>query len=134
MGAKKAHSSSEKKMKATIHKLEAKLERAEAKAARWKEKSKQTQAELVALETRAAKLDKKSAKTRDTARQPAPVLEEEPVTPLALRTPDSSTPDHQAPSTPDTSWTVAQLRAEARSRGLTGLSTKSKAQLVEALN
>ena len=35
---------------------------------------------------------------------------------------------------PDESWTVVQLRAEARSRGITGLSGKSKAQLLEALS
>lgn len=133
MAAKKARSSSEKKMKATIHKLEAKLEREEAKAARWKERTKQTQAEVVALNARAAKLDRKLATTRDAAPQPAPVLEE-PVTPLALRTPASSLPTERTPSTPDANWTVAQLRAEARSRGLTGLSAKSKAQLIAALS
>ncbi len=34
---------------------------------------------------------------------------------------------------PDDSWTVAQLRAEARTRGLTGLSRKTKAELLAAL-
>jgi hypothetical protein len=36
-------------------------------------------------------------------------------------------------STPDASWTVAELRAEARPRGLTGLSRKSKAEIIAAL-
>jgi len=35
--------------------------------------------------------------------------------------------------TPDETWTVVRLRGEARSRGLTGLSGKSKAQLLEML-
>jgi lysophospholipase len=36
-------------------------------------------------------------------------------------------------STPDSSWTVADLRAEAKRRGLTGYSGKSKAQLLAQL-
>ncbi|MGZ5400551.1 MAG: SAP domain-containing protein, partial [Nocardioides sp.] len=35
--------------------------------------------------------------------------------------------------TPDHSWTVIELRQEARSRGLTGLSRKTKAELIAAL-
>jgi Rho termination factor-like protein len=38
-----------------------------------------------------------------------------------------------AGSTPDDSWTVAELREEARSRGLTGYSRKKKAELLAAL-
>ena len=34
---------------------------------------------------------------------------------------------------PDDSWTVAALRAEARRRGMTGYSRKTKAQLVADL-
>jgi hypothetical protein len=37
------------------------------------------------------------------------------------------------PRSPDASWTVAQLRAEARRRGISGLSNKPKAELVKAL-
>jgi hypothetical protein len=38
-----------------------------------------------------------------------------------------------AESVPDDSWTVAALRAEARRRGMTGYSRKTKAQLVAEL-
>ena len=34
---------------------------------------------------------------------------------------------------PDDSWTVAQLREEARTRGLAGMSRKNKAELLAAL-
>jgi hypothetical protein len=37
------------------------------------------------------------------------------------------------PSSPDESWTVAALRAEARKRGLTGYSRKTKAELLAEL-
>jgi hypothetical protein len=35
---------------------------------------------------------------------------------------------------PDETWTVVQLRAEARARGLVGMSKKSKAELLDALS
>jgi hypothetical protein len=35
---------------------------------------------------------------------------------------------------PDATWSVVQLRAEARARGLTGMSNKTKAQLLNALS
>jgi len=35
---------------------------------------------------------------------------------------------------PDETWSVVQLRAEARARGLTGMSNKTKAQLLNALS
>jgi hypothetical protein len=36
-------------------------------------------------------------------------------------------------SAPNSSWTVAQLRQEARARGITGVSRMRKADLLEAL-
>ncbi len=39
----------------------------------------------------------------------------------------------QEPEQPDASWTVVRLRAEARARGLNGVSTRSKAQLLDLL-
>jgi hypothetical protein len=35
---------------------------------------------------------------------------------------------------PDETWSVVQLRAEARARGMTGMSNKTKAQLLTALS
>jgi hypothetical protein len=35
---------------------------------------------------------------------------------------------------PNETWSVAQLRAEPRTRGLTGMSNKTKAQLLTALS
>ncbi len=45
---------------------------------------------------------------------------------------EPTTPD--GVTVPDQSWTVVQLRAEARARGLAGLSNKSKTQLIAALS
>ena len=72
MAAKKSRSSSDKQLKDTIRTLEAKLQRAEAKAARWKARSKRSQAEVGTLKARNAKLDKKLTKAADAARLPRP--------------------------------------------------------------
>jgi lysophospholipase len=48
--------------------------------------------------------------------------------------PDAPAAASAAPSGPDESWTVADLRAEARKRGLTGYSRKSKAELLAELS
>jgi hypothetical protein len=39
-----------------------------------------------------------------------------------------------AVTVPDETWSVVQLRAEARARGLTGMSSKTKGQLLDALS
>ncbi len=118
---------STKKLEATVEELEARAERAETKAARWKKRAKKAEAEATGLEARAAELDKKLVKVQDVAQGQVPA-------------PDASQDDQQgdqqddrSSATPDADWTVAQLRAEARSRGLTGMSNKSKAELLEAL-
>ena len=134
MATKKARSSTEKQRKATVRKLEARLESADAKAARWKKKAKRTQAEVATLEARVTKLEKKLAKARETGREPsAPVDEPAQVPAITLTPPEGVDLREEASSTPDPSWTVVRLRAEARSRGLTGVSGKSKAELIAAL-
>ena len=117
MAKKKTGSASDKQDKAAIRKLAAKLERAEAKAEKWKAAAKRAQAEAATLKTRAATLDKKLVKAKAAARQTTAV----------------DVPAPQSAAAPDDSWTVAQLRAEARSRKLTGLSNKTKAELLAAL-
>lgn len=48
--------------------------------------------------------------------------------------PASATPARERRSaTPDATWTVVQLRAEAGSRGISGVSRMRKAELLEAL-
>jgi hypothetical protein len=59
----------------------------------------------------------------------------------AKKSPAAKTPSTAAPragaspttATPSSSWTVADLRAEAKRRGLTGYSSKTKAQLLSQL-
>jgi hypothetical protein len=133
MPTKQGRSASEKQARARVRKLEAKLERAEAKATRWKAEAKRAQAQVATLTARTAKLDKKLAKVGDTASRPTPKRYQEPVAPPASPATEGAVPSHQSLTTADASWTVAQLRAEARARGLTGLSNKPKAELLAAL-
>ncbi len=129
MATKKQRSTSEKQLKAIVKKFEAKLKRADAKAAQWKKKAKQHQAAAASSKARVAKLEKKLAKK---ATSPASQPEVRRVTeaPAGDVTEGASA---AATKSPDDSWTVVQLRAEARSRGLVGASRKSKAELIAAL-
>jgi hypothetical protein len=88
---------------------------------------------------------KKLSKRLKRATQPAQTHTSTPPraasTPTATPVPtsDASAPDTQtgaqtqASSAPDATWTVVRLREEARTRGLTGVSGKTKAQLLALL-
>ena len=130
MPPKKRAVSNEKQLKATIKKLRSEVERADAKAGRYKKKADRLQKTADESKAQVAKLSKrldkatkpaKAGKARTTTEQ-----QDEP------GTTDATSPS-AAPAV-DSSWTVLQLRAEARSRGLTGMSNKSKAQLLDALS
>ena len=132
MGTKKKSSSSEKQLKATIKELKAKLERAGAEASRWQKKAKRHQAAFAASQKRVTKLEKKLAEARRTPSRPSANGDELPSPTELVATEPSDAAGHPA-STPDMSWTVVRLRAEARARGLTGLSSKPKAEILAAL-
>ena len=155
MASKKDSAAADKKRKATvkklegrIRKLEATVERANARAERWKKRAKQHRSDDTASRAEVERLTKKLAKSRRQVRAssvPVPTVapgQPDDVAPLggaravapveASRDADSSAAPAPA-SAPDASWTVAALRAEARSRGIAGYSRKSKADLVAAL-
>jgi hypothetical protein len=135
---KKRSSTPEKALKGTVKGLRTKLERAEARAERWK--------------ARAGRFEKAAAESRTQVRKLTKRFEKAATGPLMPRAdpphtssrshgeaPGPSAPDSQGsarrPATaPDASWTVARLRDEARSRGLTGYSGRTKAQLLELLS
>ena len=131
MGAKKKSSSSEKQLKATIKKLKAQLKSADAKATRWQKKAKRHQAALATSQKRVTKLEKKLAEARRTASEPA--TRDELSSPTEVVAPETTDAAGQPTSTPDMSWTIVRLRAEARARGLTGPSSKPKAEILAAL-
>ena len=137
MTAKKKLKAKVKKLKAKVKKLRARVDRADVKTARWQTRAQQNDATIASLEERVAKRDKQLAKARRAATQPEavpgePSLSGEDVPALSLVAPDEVAVDEPAAG-PDESWTVVRLRAEARSRGLTGISGMTKAQLLAAL-
>ena len=124
--------SSEKQLKSKIKKLKARLKRSDAKAARWKKKAKRRRATAASSQARIARLEKKLAEARRTASPTSGTRDElpSPTEVVAPETPDSA---DQLTPTPDASWTVVRLRAEARARGMSGMSGKPKAELLAAL-
>jgi lysophospholipase len=132
MAAKKKKSSSEKQLKSEITKLKARLKRANAKAAAWKKKAKRQGTAAAASKRRVAKLEKELATARRTAGPTSAIRDQSP-SPAGAVAPETTDSADQLASVPDESWTVVRLRAEARARGLTGMSGKSKAELLAGL-
>jgi hypothetical protein len=130
--ANKKNTSSDEKLKATLKQLRGDLKQSETKRAAWKKRATKAEKAVADLRSRLQQADKQARKalkrsrsetsTRDTA---SDLDSSRPGT-----TPGATT---EATPGPDASWTVAQLRAEARRRGLTGLSNKPKSELLEAL-
>ncbi len=105
-----------------LSKSETKLEKSKAKAARWKEEAaaQRESAERSATQVKQLEknLDQASAALGADAGPSGEVV----------KTTSSDAP------VPDDSWTVVQLRAEARARGLTGISNTPKSQLLGLLS
>jgi hypothetical protein len=110
-----------KRQRSRARKAEARAEKAEARADRWKARATGYQEEAAQLRGQLKKVTKRLDKARRSG------LDERPVDVPAKQGVEPSA------DTPDASWTVVRLRAEARARGLTGVTTKPKAELLELL-
>ena len=122
--------SAERQLKATVKKLKAQLAGAEKSAEKWKARAKEqqskaagTRSELTATRRRLAKAEARASKWKGRAR--AALVAGAPVPPPAVA---------GRSATPDDTWTVTALRAEARTRGLPGYSRKTKVQLLAELS
>ncbi len=91
-------------------KTEKKLTKAKDRAERWKEEAKAQKRSAARAGARVKKLQQK----QDRA--------------------SAEPTDADGVTVPDETWSVVQLRAEARARGLVGTSNKPKAQLLAALS
>jgi DNA repair exonuclease SbcCD ATPase subunit len=114
-----------------LTKTETKLTKANEKADRWK---KETAAQRTAASRSDARVEKLQKKLDRAAAALEPV---QAVGPLEAAASGRTVGEPTAPdglTVPDETWTVVQLRAEARARGLVGMSNKSKAQLLDALS
>lgn len=118
MGSKKkAPKKSLSALQVELTKTEEKLAKARSKSARWKKEAKKQRQSAARAKGRVAKLRKKLKRTASAAELTRSVAE-----------------PRGASKVPDETWTVAQLRAEARTRGLVGMSNKPKAHLLAALS
>ena len=122
--------SAERQLKVTVKKLKAQLAGAEKSAEKWKARAKEqqskaagTRSELTATRRRLAKAEARASKWKGRAR--AALVAGAPVPPPAVA---------GRSATPDDTWTVTALRAEARTRGLPGYSRKTKVQLLAELS
>lgn len=119
MAKKKKASSAERKLTSEIKQLRTKLGRADARTEKAKARARSAEKAARAEHATAAKLSKKLEKLTSTRSEPS--------------TGGGTSEAPSAPVTPDSSWTVVRLRDEARARGLTGVSGKTKAQLLAML-
>lgn len=113
-----------------LTKTETKLAKATERADRWKKEAAAHRTAAARSDTRAEKLQHKLDRATATLK-PAPTTKPQKTAASAGSTTESSTA--YGLTAPDETWTVVQLRAEAHARGLTGMSDKTKDQLLAAL-
>ena len=110
---------------------EKKLTKTKDQAERWKTEAKAQRRSASRAGARAEKLQQKldrAPAARESVRATEPMEATASARPVA----EAATADGVA--VPDQTWSVVQLRAEARARGLVGLSNKPKAELLAALS
>ena len=116
--------------RAQLTKTETKLGKANENAKRW-------QREAAAARTAALRSDARVEKLQRKLEQASAALK--PTQAVGTREASAAGRPAAEPTTadgvtiPDQTWTVVQLRAEARARGMAGMSNKPKAQLLAAL-
>ena len=106
------------------------LEKSKARADRWRKQSKDQKRAAQRARARIEKLQRKLAGASASSAK----VQAAPMAGLASVTPVAESRTVEAVPVPDETWTVVQLRAEARAQGLTGMSNKTKAQLLTALS
>ena len=114
-----------------LTKTETKLTKANQKVDRWK---KETAAQRTAASRSDARVEKLRKKLDRAAAALEPVQAVGPLEAAASGLPVGEPTTADGLTVPDETWTVVQLRAEARARGLVGMSKKSKAELLDALS
>lgn len=117
-------------LRGQLTKTEKKLTKATERAERWKTEAQAQKKSAARAGTRAEKLHHKldrASAALEPAQASTPIEAAVSGRPVAEPTTDGVT-------LPDETWSVVQLRAEARARGLVGMSNKPKAQLLAALS
>jgi hypothetical protein len=118
-------------LRGQLTKTETKLEKAKAKAERWRKEAAAQRNSAARSGARAEKLQKKLDRASADLE---PTVATGPLEAAASGRPAAEPTTIDGVTIPDETWTVVELRAEARARGLVGMSNKSKAQLLAALS
>ena len=113
-----------------LTKTETKLAKANERAERWK---KQAAAHRTAASRSDARVEKLQKKLDRATAALKPTLVSGPNVAAGTGRSVTEPTGSDGLTVPDKTWTVVQLRAEARARGLSGMSKKSKTQLLAAL-
>ena len=118
-------------LRGQLTKTEKALKKAKNRADRWRKEAQSQKRSALRARARLEKLKQKrhaAGPTRKPMQAGAPGEGSAPgrprVEPVSV----------ESVMRPNETWSVAQLRAEARTRGLTGMSNKTKAQLLTALS
>ena len=127
-----------KELKKTLSGVRGQLTKTETKLTKANEKAERRKKETAAQRTAASRSDARVEKLQKKLDRAAAALEPvQAVGPLEAAASGRTVGEPTAPdglTVPDQTWTVVQLRAEARARGLVGMSNKSKAELLAALS
>jgi hypothetical protein len=117
-------------VRAQLTKTETKLGKANEKAERWQREATAARTAASRSDARVEKLQKKLDRASAALK---PVHAVGPLEATATGRPAAEPTAGDGLTIPDQTWTVVQLRAEARARGVAGMSNKPKAQLLAAL-
>jgi chromosome segregation ATPase len=130
--------SKQKNLEKSLATLRAQLTRTEEALTKSKDRAERWRKEAKAQKKSASRARARIEKLRHKLDRAALAPEgEQPATPtrvMASGRPGPELTSIDAVTAPDETWNVVQLRAEARARGLTGMSNKTKAQLLAALS
>ena len=118
-------------LRGQLTKTEKALAKAKNRADRWRKEAK---AQKRSASRARARVEKLQQKLDGASAAPEPVQAAAPMDVMASGRPVAKPTTVEGVRVPDETWSVVQLRAEARARGLTGMSNKTKAQLLAALS
>ena len=119
-------------LRGQLTRTEKALAKAENRADRWRREAKAQKSSASRARARVEKLRQKlhgASAALGPAQAATPIVEA-----MGSGRPVAEPATVDSVTVPDETWTVVQLRAEARARGLTGMWDKTKAQLLAALS
>jgi peptidoglycan hydrolase CwlO-like protein len=120
-------------LRGQLTKTEKALAKAKNRADRWRKEAKAQKISASRARAR-ARVEKLRQKLDGASAATEPVQTPAPMELTASDRPVNEPTTVDSLTVPDETWSVVQLRAEARARGLTGISNKTKAQLLAALS